>query len=142
MLFLLALYYPKLPKLIIKRFPILPPDGSTALHAVAVIDHLILGIVGFVHAMQDVLVWFFADEGEGVDVIAGDGLGTADLVIDVFRQELAPRIEDVFLVAEDVWEGSAGCVMSQLALTSSIHGIINRIIQISKTIEKLERIEL
>jgi hypothetical protein len=137
-LFLLALDDPKLPEVIINRFPILPPVWSAALQVVAMVDHLILGIVGFVHAVEDVLMGFVADEGEGVDLIAGDVLEAANLVVDVFRQELAPRVEDVVLVPEDVWEGSAGGVVPQLTLTSSIHGIINRIIQISIAIQKLE----
>lgn len=41
---------------------------------------------------------------------------------DVFREELAARVEDVVLIFEDVGDGGTGGVVSQLALVSSLHG--------------------
>lgn len=54
-----------------------------------IIDHLILCAVGFVHAVEDVFVRLVADEGEGVDLIAGDSLKAVDLMVDVLGKELA-----------------------------------------------------
>ena len=49
-----------------------------------IVDHHILGIVGFVHAVQYVLMGLTADKGEWIDVIACDVLEAADFVVDVF----------------------------------------------------------
>jgi hypothetical protein len=90
------------------------------------VDHLVLGVEGLVHAVEDVLVGLAADKGEGVDIVTGDALEAAHLVVDVLGKELAPRVQDVVLVFENVGKGRAGGVVPQLTLTSSIHRIYNR----------------
>lgn len=73
--------------------------------------------------MKDVLVRLAADKGQRVDLIAVDGGRSADLLEDVFGEELAARVEDIVLVLEDVGNRRTGGVVPQLALVSSLHGI-------------------
>lgn len=120
MLFLFALDNSELTQ-VIHGFPFLPPRATGL--GLAGRQHPVLGAEGLVHAVQDMFVGLAADEGEGVDVVAGDELILADLVVDVFGEELAARVEDVVLVFEDVGEGRARGIVPQLPLTSSIHRI-------------------
>jgi hypothetical protein len=121
-LLLLAFYDAKLAQVVVDGLPLSVPDGA-GLKVEIVVDHFILSAVGFVHAVQDVFVGLVAYEGEGVDFVAGDALEVVELVVDVFGQVLAARVEDVGLVLEDVGEGRAGGVVPQLPFTSSIHRI-------------------
>ena len=119
---LLALYDPKLPHLVVDLVPLFPPEGLSGLKVELVADHLALRVEGLVHAVQDVLVRLVADEGQRVDLVAVDAGGSADLLEDVFGEELAAGVEDVVLVLEDVGDRGTGSVVAQLALVSSLHG--------------------
>lgn len=88
MLFLFALDDPELAE-VVNGF--LPPDRA-CLKIETIGDHFVLRAEGLVHAMQDVLMWLIADEGERVDVITGDVGKAAHLVVDVLRQVLAARV--------------------------------------------------
>lgn len=119
---LLAFYYPKLPHFVVYLVSFLPPEGLSGLKVQVIADHLTLRIEGFIHAVQDMLMRLIADKGVRVDLIAVDGGRLADLLEDVFREELAARVEDVVLIFEDVGDGGTGGVVAQLALVSSLHG--------------------
>lgn len=102
---LLAFYYPKLPHLVVYLVSFLSPEGLPGLKVQVIADHLALRVEGFIHAVQDMLMRLIADKGERVDLIAVDGGRPADLLEDVFREELAARVEDVVLIFEDVGDG-------------------------------------
>lgn len=68
----LALYYPKLPHLVVNLVALLPPEGLSGLKIQVIADHLTLCVEGLVHAVQYVFVRLIADKGQGVDFIAVD----------------------------------------------------------------------
>lgn len=85
---LLAFYYPKLPHFVVYLVSFLPPEGLSGLKVQVIADHLTLRIEGFIHAVQDMLMRLIADKSKRVDLIAIDGGRPADLLEDVFREEL------------------------------------------------------
>lgn len=70
------------------------------------------------------IMWFCSHKCQRVNIVACEGLQFADFIEDVLGHILAARIEDVFFVAEDVVEGSAGGVVSQLSSVFTLHGRI------------------
>lgn len=87
-------------------------------------DHSLLCAEGVFHSAEDVLVGLVLDEGEGVDFVAGEGGEFVDLFVDVLGEVVAARAEDVLLVSEDVFEGSAGNVVAELSLLFVFHRIV------------------
>ena len=74
-------------------------------------------------------------ESKGVDFVAGEGWKFVYLFEDVLGEVLGGRVKDVSLVSEDVFEGGAGDVVSELSLASFLHGIIT-----SSTFENYDNI--
>lgn len=114
----LALDHPKLILMMV-------PSSFPTIKFEAAIDHLMLCVKCLLHSGDDVFVWLSFVEGEGVDVIAGDGLEVADFLEDVFGEVLAAWLDDVAFVFEDVGERGAIWVIAQLPLAASFYHVFH-----------------
>lgn len=98
-----------------------PPVMLPHLKVQVATDHLLLGVQGFLHAIQDVLMRFILHESQRVYLITGQRRKLIDFFIDVFGEMLATWAEDILLVFEDVFERGAGNVVAELPLGLLFH---------------------
>lgn len=99
------------------------PSGFSHLKVQTAVYHLLLGVQSFFHAVHYMLVRLVLDESQRVYLVTCHRRKFVDLFINVFRQVLAARVENVLFVPEDVLEAGTRYVVAELSLGPLFHGI-------------------